>query len=87
VSGERFLRWTLGIGFLLGLAAHVGGYFLRAAVTTEPLLVVADLLYALGWSLWTGVVVAVLVQIFPEVKRRQLKQALEAYDAAERDKA
>lgn len=70
---------------MLGLAAHVGGYLLRAVVTTEPLLLVADLLYALGWSLWTGVVVAALVQIFPEAKRRQLKRALQAYDAAVRD--
>jgi hypothetical protein len=87
VSEERFLRWSLGIGFVLGLAAHVGGYLLRTAVTAEPLLLIADLLYALGWSLWTGVVVAFLVQIFPEAKRRQLKRALEAYDAAVRNGA
>jgi hypothetical protein len=37
-------------------------------VTTEPLLLVADLLYALGWSLWTGVVVVFFVQIWPEAK-------------------
>jgi len=43
---------------------------------------VADLLYALGFSLWTGVVVVVFVQIWPEAKRRQYKQALDAYEAA-----
>jgi len=37
-------------------------------VTTEPLLLVADLLYALGWSVWTGVVVVFFVQIWPEAK-------------------
>ncbi|MFL6251514.1 MAG: hypothetical protein ACJ75N_13480 [Actinomycetes bacterium] len=37
-------------------------------MTTEPLLLVADLLYALGWSLWTGVVVVFFVQIWPEAK-------------------
>jgi hypothetical protein len=37
-------------------------------VTTEPLLLVADLLYALGWSLRTGVVVVFFVQIWPEAK-------------------
>ena len=42
----------------------------------------ADLLYALGWSLWTGVVVAMFVQVWPEVKRRQYRQALDAYEAA-----
>jgi hypothetical protein len=43
---------------------------------------VADLLYALGWALWTGVIVVIFVQIWPEAKRRQYKQALDAYEAA-----
>jgi hypothetical protein len=54
-------------------------------VTTEPLGLVADLLYALGYALWTGVVVVVFVQIIPEAKRRQFKQALDAYEAAQRE--
>jgi len=29
---------------------------------------VVDLLYALGWALWTGVVVVVFVQVVPEAK-------------------
>jgi len=45
-------------------------------------LLVADLLYALGWALWTGVVVVVFVQIWPETKKRQYKLALDAYEAA-----
>ena len=72
---------------MVGLAAQIGGYLLRSSVTSEPLLLVADLLYALGWSLWTGVVVVLFVQIIPEVKRRQFKQMLDAYDAAQRDAA
>jgi uncharacterized membrane protein YccC len=51
-------------------------------VTTEPWLVVADLIYTLGWALWTGAVVVVFVQIWPETKRRQYQQALDAYEAA-----
>ena len=86
-SGQRVLYWVLGIGFVVGLAAHVGGFLLKTSVTTEPLLLVADLLYALGWSLWTGVVVAMFVQIWPEAKRRQYKQALDAYEAAIGDQA
>ena len=82
VSGQRVLYWILGIGFVLGLAAHIGGFLLKTSVTTEPLLLGADLLYALGWSLWTGVVVVMFVQIWPEAKRRQYKQALDAYEAA-----
>lgn len=82
VSGQRFLYWSLGFCFVLGLAAHVGGFLLKSSVTTEPLLLMADLLYALGWALWTSVVVVVFVQIYPEAKKRQYKQALDAYEAA-----
>jgi hypothetical protein len=87
VAGQRILYRSLVIGFVVGLAAHVGGYVLRSSVTTEPLGLVADLLYALGWALWTGVVVVVFVQIFPEAKRRQIMRGLDAYEAAQRDKA
>jgi hypothetical protein len=73
VSGQRLQYTSMGIGFVMGLAAHVGGYLLRSWMTTEPLLLVADLLYALGWALWTGVVVVVVVHVVPEAKRRQLK--------------
>ena len=81
-SGQRVFYWILGIGFVVGLAVHAGGFLLRTSVTTEPLLLLADLLYALGWSLWTGVIVVLFVQIWPEAKRRQYKQALDAYEAA-----
>jgi hypothetical protein len=67
-SGQRPLYWIFGIGVVVGLAAHVGGYLLRSSATTEPLLLVAALLYALGFALWTGVVVVVFVQIWPEAK-------------------
>ena len=86
-SGQRPLYWILGIGFVVGLAAHVGGFLLRSSATTEPLELVADLLYALGFALWTSVVVVVFVQIWPEAKRRQLKRWLDAYEAALREKA
>jgi hypothetical protein len=86
-SGQRPLYWILGIGFVVGLAAHVGGYLLKTSGTTEPLLLVADLFYALGFALWTGVVVVVFVQIWPEAKRRQLNRWLDAYEAALREKA
>jgi hypothetical protein len=86
-SGQRPLYWILGIGFVVGLAVHVGGYLLRSSATTEPLELVADLLYSLGFALWTGVVVALFVQIWPEAKRRQLKRWLDAYEATRREKA
>jgi hypothetical protein len=80
--GQRLLYQSLAVGFVVGLAAHVGGYLLRPSPLTEPLGVVADLLYALGFALWTGVVVVLFVQVVPEAKRRQIKRALDAYEAA-----
>jgi hypothetical protein len=81
-SGQRPMYWILGIGVVVGLAAHIGGFLLKTSAATESVELVADLLYALGFSLWTGVVVVVFVQIWPEAKRRQYKQALDAYEAA-----
>jgi GNAT superfamily N-acetyltransferase len=85
--GQRILYWTLGIGFVVGLAAYVGGYALRSSVTTEPLEFVGDLLYTLGWALWTGVVVVLFLQVLPEAKRRGYKQLLEAYETTLSDEA
>ena len=81
--GQRILYWSLGIGFVVGLAAQVGGFLVKSSATAEPLLLVADLLYTLGWALWTGVVVVVFTQIYPETKKRQFKQLLAAYEAPE----
>ena len=81
-SGQRVFYWILGIGFLVGLAAHVGGFLLKTSASTEPLLLVADVLYQFGQALWTGVIVVLFVQIWPEAKRRGYKQALDAYEAA-----
>ncbi len=87
VSGQRILYVSLAISFVVGLAAHVGGYLLLSSAPREPLGLLADLLHALGWSLWTGVVVVVFVQVIPEAKRRQIRRALDAYEALRRDKA
>jgi hypothetical protein len=87
VYGQRLLYQSLVVAFVVGLAAQIGGYLLRPSPPTEPLALVADLLYALGWALWTGVVVTVFVQIIPEVKRRQVKRWLDAYEATQREKA
>jgi len=81
-SGQRPMYYILGIGFVVGLAAHAGGFLLKTSATTEPLSLVADLLYALGWALWTSVIVVMFVEIWPEAKKRQYQQALDAYEAA-----
>jgi hypothetical protein len=87
VYGQRLLYQSLGLGFVLGLAAHVGGYLLTSSATTGLFGLVADLLYTLGLALWTGIVVVVFVQVVPEVKRRQIRRTLDAYEATLRDKA
>ena len=86
VSGQRIVLQSVGIGFVLGLAAYFGGYALKASATTEPFKLMADLLYALGWALWTGVVVALFVEIIPRAKQRQITKALDAYEAALHEK-
>jgi hypothetical protein len=78
VAGQRILYTSL----VAGLAAQIGGYVLRSSATTQPAALVADLLYALGWALWTGVVVVVFVQVRPEARRRQIIRGLDAYEAA-----
>jgi hypothetical protein len=87
VFGQRLALQSLGIGFVLGLAAYVGGYMLKVSATTEPWKLVAELLYALGLALWTGVIVALFVEVIPRAKRRQIKRSLDAYEAALRQKA
>jgi hypothetical protein len=87
VSERRFRYQILWIGLILGLIVYVAGYFLKVSVTTEPLGLMADLLYTLGFALWTGVVVVLMVEIIPLAKERQVIRALDAYEAAVRAKA
>jgi hypothetical protein len=86
IAGQRMLYWSLALGFAVGLAAHVAGYLIRSGAPGEPLALLADLLYAAGFALWTGVVVALFIQVIPDVKRRQIRSAIEAYDAVVRSK-
>jgi len=86
-TGERPVYWVLGLGLVVGLVAYVGGYLITTSTPTEPLGLVGDLLYALGYALWTGVAVVVFLQIIPEAKRRQYRRALDAYEAASREEA
>ena len=66
---------------MVGLVAYVVGYLLRTTAPAEPLGLLADMVYTFGFALWTGAVVVVLVEIIPEVKRRQIQRSLEAYEA------
>jgi hypothetical protein len=87
LSEGRFERWILGLAAALGLVAYALGYVLKSLDLGEPIAFVADLLYGLGLALWTGVVVAAFVQVFPDVKRRQVKRYLDAYEARARVKS
>ncbi len=87
ISGQRILYVSLLVSFVVGLAAHIGGYVLLSSVPTGLLGLLADLLHALGWSLWTGVVVVLFMEVIPEAKRRQIERAVDAYDALRRQKA
>jgi len=84
LANQAILRKSLTIAFGLGLVAHVAGYLLRPLAGTEFLGLAADLLYALGWSLWTGAVVVFFVEIFPASQRRSVIELLDAFDAARR---
>jgi hypothetical protein len=80
-TGSHFLYWSLAIGFVMGLAAHIGGSLLRSAATDQPVGLAVELLYAFGGALWTGVIVVLFAQVIPEVKRRHIRQAVDAYEA------
>ena len=87
LSDQSIVRTYLGIGFVVGLVAQIVGYLLRQSTGGEPFGLVVDLLYALGWALWTGVVVTFFVQVLPEAKRREVVAGLMAYEARQREKA
>ncbi len=87
ISGHRILYVSLLTSFVVGLAAHIGGYVLLSSAPSGLLGLLADLLHALGWSLWTGVVVVLFMEVIPEAKRRQIERAVDAYDALRRQKA
>jgi hypothetical protein len=79
--GQRLLYFTLAGTFVVGLAVYVAGYLLKTTTTGEPLGLLADMIYTSGFALWTAAVIVVLLEVVPEVKRRQIRRALEAYEA------
>ena len=84
--GQRILYFVLAGTFVVGFIGYVVGYLLKSSVTTEPLGLLADMSYTFGFALWTAAVIVVLVEIVPEVKRRQIRRALEAYEATKRQR-
>ena len=84
VSERRIRNQVLWSVLVMGLIAYVVGYVLKVSVTGEPWGFLADLLYTLGFALWTGVVVVAVIEIIPRAKERQITRALDAYEAAMR---
>ena len=82
VSERRFRNQTLAIVLVAGLIAYVVGYVLKVSVVGEPWGLFDDLVYTLGYVLWTGVVVVAVIEILPKAKERQVTRALDAYEAA-----
>jgi hypothetical protein len=87
VAEHRFRNAVLWTGLAIGLAVHVVGFLLKSSANGEPIGVAADLLYTLGFALWTGVVVVALVEIIPAAKERQISRWLDAYEAELRSRA
>jgi len=87
VADRRIRYWTLWTALGLGLVVHVAGFLIKSSVTGEPLAVLADLLYTLGYALWTGVVVVSITEVIPAAKERQVSRALDEYEAALRSRA
>jgi hypothetical protein len=81
VVSEHRVRYPLWIGLGLGLAVHIVGFYLKSSAAGDLMALLADLLYALGFALWTGVVVVAMVEIVPAAKERQITKVLEAYQA------
>ena len=69
VAEHRFRSQVLWTGLVAGLAAHVAGYLLRASAPNDLLGLLADLLYTLGFAMWTGVVVVLMVEIISRESR------------------
>jgi hypothetical protein len=86
VSAGQVRTQILWVGLAIGLAVHVVGYLLKTSATGEPIGLLVDLLYTLGFALWTGVVVVVLVEIIPAAKERQVNRWLDGYEAALRSR-
>jgi F0F1-type ATP synthase assembly protein I len=86
-SRDRVLPFYLGVAFVVGLIAHVIGYLLKSSALTEPFGLLAELLYAFGFALWTGVVITLFVEVLPQAKLRQVNQALAEYEEWKKQRA
>jgi hypothetical protein len=87
VSERRYRSWILWLGLAIGLVVHIIGFQLKASTDGAAVAILAELLYALGFALWTGVVVVTLIDIIPAAKERQVSRWLDAAEEELRSRA
>jgi hypothetical protein len=86
VEGRTILYTWLLLGFSLGLIAHLGGYFIGTGTTSNVVGLLAELLKSLGTALWTGCLLVLFVQVWPEVQQRTARRMLGLYEKALRER-
>jgi hypothetical protein len=67
---------------LLGLIAHLAGYFIGTGTSNTVVTLLAELLRSLGTALWTGCVLILFVQVWPDVQQRGARRKLALYEKA-----
>jgi hypothetical protein len=86
VEGRTILYTWLLLAFLLGLIAHLAGYFIGAGSSNNVVTLLAELLRSLGTALWTGCVLILFVQVWPEVQQRRARRLIALYEKALRER-
>jgi hypothetical protein len=86
VEGRTILYTWLLLAFLLGLIAHLAGYFIGAGSSNNVVTLLAELLRSLGTALWTGCVLILFVQVWPDVQQRRARRLIALYEKALRDR-
>jgi hypothetical protein len=86
VEGRTILYTWLLLAFLLGLIAHLAGYFIGAGSSSNVVTLLAELLRSLGTALWTGCVLILFVQVWPEVQQRRARRLIAVYEKALRER-
>ena len=89
VQNNTVLYWTMIATFIVGLIA----YFLADAMSTQTLLLpagwradlIADLLYNLGVTLWTSVVLVLFLEIVVEYQRKRWQRYIRLVERVLRD--
>lgn len=86
VEGRTILYKWLLVAFLLGLITHLAGYFIGAGTSNAVVTLLAELLRSLGTALWTGCVLILFVEVWPDVQQRSARRRFALYEKALRER-